>query len=359
MAQVYGQVESLARLLRALQQMGHKGLSRLDQVLQLRTEVDEAYGLMKNQQYAMLERQSIALEEEAHQLQIAYELALADRIKKQEVELTELDERLERLRTGGRENLWLWLRTVLYTALISIHRNACQDRFARQRQSFMAREERPVRELKSRLSYLKTYPEKVVHERMLEADERLVQTKQLLDAMNSTLIGAVGEDRVYRELMRLPDTYFVLNDFFVAFDPPLYQQSTGSYIRQVQVDHLVISRAGVFLVETKNWSKDSFDRNRSWTPEDQIHRAGYALFILLNGKGFFKWRFFDRRYWKPQKIRVRNVVALTRHKPYTANSLVQWKRVEELNSYLLQRPEEWTQKEVQRMAKYLLKFSGL
>ena len=41
---------------------------------------------------------------------------------------------------------------------------------------------------------------------MLEADERLVQTKQLLDAMNSTLIGAVGEDRVYRELMRLPDT---------------------------------------------------------------------------------------------------------------------------------------------------------
>jgi hypothetical protein len=359
MAQVYGQVESLTRVLRGLAQVGHKGLSRLDQVLQLRTEVEEAYGLLEDQQYALLERESIALEEEVHQLQIVYEQALADRIKKQEAEITELDEQLIRLRTRGQENLWLGLRTILFAGLINIYRNARQDRFARQRQSFKAREERPVRELKSRLSYLKTYPEKVVHERMLEADERLVQTKQLLDAMNSTLIGAVGEDRVYRELMRLPDTYFVLNDFFVEFDPPLYHQSTGSYIRQVQVDHLVISRAGVFLIETKNWSKDSFDRARSWTPEDQIQRAGYALFILLNGKGFFKWRFFDRRYWKPQKIRVRNVVALTRHKPHTANSLVQWKRVEELNSYLLQRPEEWTQKEVQRMAKYLLKFSGL
>ena len=149
MAQVYGQVESLTRLLRALEQVGHKGLSRLDQVLQLRTEVDEAYGFMEDQQYALLDSESIALEEEAHQLQIAYEQALADRVKKQEAELLELDEQLERLRSRGQENIWLWLRTVLSTALINIYRNARQDRFARQRQSFMAREERPVRELKA------------------------------------------------------------------------------------------------------------------------------------------------------------------------------------------------------------------
>ena len=47
MAQVYGQVESLTRVLRGLAQVGHKGLSRLDQVLQLRTEVEEAYGLLE------------------------------------------------------------------------------------------------------------------------------------------------------------------------------------------------------------------------------------------------------------------------------------------------------------------------
>jgi hypothetical protein len=55
---------------------------------------------------------------------------------------------------------------------------------------------------------------------------------------------------------------------------------------------------------------------------------------------------------------VRNVVALTRHKPHIADSLVQWKRVEELNSYLLQCPEEWTQKEVQRMACFLIRMTN-
>ena len=137
MAQVYGQVESLTRVLRALQQVGHKGLSRLDQVLQLRTQVDEAYGFMEDQQYALLQRESIALEEEAHQLQIAYEQALADRIKKQEAELRELDERLKRSGAGPRKYLAVAQNGPVHCAYQ--HLSECTPgRFARQRQSFMA-----------------------------------------------------------------------------------------------------------------------------------------------------------------------------------------------------------------------------
>lgn len=54
--------------------------------------------------------------------------------------------------------------------------------------------------------------------------------------------GAYGEDRVARQLSRLPKEYHVFNDVYI--------RSSG---RSVQIDHIVISRYGVFVIETKNY----------------------------------------------------------------------------------------------------------
>lgn len=54
--------------------------------------------------------------------------------------------------------------------------------------------------------------------------------------------GAYAEDRVARRLSRLSEEYHVINDVYI--------RSGG---RSVQIDHVVISRYGVFVIETKNY----------------------------------------------------------------------------------------------------------
>ena len=55
-------------------------------------------------------------------------------------------------------------------------------------------------------------------------------------------------------------------------------------IFSVQIDHLLICQSGVFLLETKNWSKRSIKNLDLRSPVEQILRTSYALFVLLNSK---------------------------------------------------------------------------
>ncbi|MXU65962.1 nuclease-related domain-containing protein [Oceanomicrobium pacificus] len=81
-------------------------------------------------------------------------------------------------------------------------------------------------------------------------------------------IGAVGERRVARGLKaRLPkDDYHILNDLTL----PCRDGTT-------QIDHVVISRFGVFVVETKNMSGWIFGdaKQRSWT--QTLHRQKFKM----------------------------------------------------------------------------------
>ena len=57
------------------------------------------------------------------------------------------------------------------------------------------------------------------------------------------LIGIAGENHVRRELKKLPsDTYKVINDIMIEVDSTTHQ-----------IDHLVISKFGIFVIETKQW----------------------------------------------------------------------------------------------------------
>lgn len=54
--------------------------------------------------------------------------------------------------------------------------------------------------------------------------------------------GAYAEDKVAQRLAQLPEEYHVFNDVYIR---------SGN--RSVQIDHVVISRYGVFVIETKNY----------------------------------------------------------------------------------------------------------
>ncbi len=63
------------------------------------------------------------------------------------------------------------------------------------------------------------------------------------------LKGLHGELLVARELDRLPEGWFIINDLVVG---------------GVQIDHVAVSAGGIFCLETKNWNNAGCDENGVW-----------------------------------------------------------------------------------------------
>ena len=71
-----------------------------------------------------------------------------------------------------------------------------------------------------------------------------------------TYKGKEGENRVHNILLQLPDDYVILDDVVLRTD-------RGT----TQIDHVVVSRYGVFAIETKNYRGEIYgdDNRKEWT----------------------------------------------------------------------------------------------
>ena len=92
---------------------------------------------------------------------------------------------------------------------------------------------------------------------------------------DSSLSGHIGEMKVSFFLSFLPSKYIVLNDI-------LLQNGNKSS----QIDHIVVSRYGVFVIETKNYSGWIYgsEKSRQWT--QNIYGEKHSFFNpVLQNKG--------------------------------------------------------------------------
>ena len=106
----------------------------------------------------------------------------------------------------------------------------------------------------------------------------------------------------------------------------LSDQPIGVFIcaalQSAQIDHLVLSPAGVFVIETKRWSRHFVEFGQYHDPFDQIQRSGYLC--------------YDRLRTRFGKIRVRSVIACAGKLPSAPqDSQVKVLPVAELVGYIL------------------------
>lgn len=131
--------------------------------------------------------------------------------------------------------------------------------------------------------------------------------------------GALAELEVIRELEQLPDSHVVLND--VHLRATRYIHYNGNALQSAQIDHMVISPAGVFVIETKLWSEKFAQTSHYHNPFDQVQRAGFLCYDLLKS-----------RYGK---TRVRSLIACGGHLPEAPEkSRVKVLRFPQLNGYI-------------------------
>ena len=170
---------------------------------------------------------------------------------------------------------------------------------------------------------------KIANDRSKNEFYELERTKKAIEELRTIIAGAKGEYAVEQELRKLPNNFYVINDYKLDFVRPIINKQTGEKIFSIQIDHLVVSPGGVFILETKNWSQKSIKSLNLRSPIEQIQRSSYALFVFMN-----KNISINTHHWGSKQISLKNVLVMTGATTNQKFQYVKVKQLKEINVYL-------------------------
>ncbi|WP_422350887.1 nuclease-related domain-containing protein [Flagellimonas sp.] len=354
MTQIHGQIESLKRIRETLDQ---KEFTRFNSTGDIQRFLKN-YDNEKEELFFKVEREFDieldALQEEGFQLQKNYdalkinaEKKLADKIVKLKSKCTSL--------SGPAKNAVLellnWYRLQILLAYKFI--------LEKNQKTIIGLQTNPSKKrLDSTIEIINGYTtnrQRMISERCAPKFNELEYMKSVCTELMPVIAGAIGENLVAKELERLSDDFVLINDFFLRFERPIYNKKENDRIHSIQIDHLLVTHAGIFIIETKNWSKASIANYDLRSPVKQIERANYALYILLHRDNQQVNSLLKRHPWGHKKIPLRNIVAMINHKPKEKFQYVAIKKLRELNSYINHFEPLFNESEVHQIADYLMK----
>ena len=353
MAQVYGQIESLKQIRTTLDQ---KGIDRFQSTNQIQDFLDN-YELEKKDIYNKWERkldEDIAnlKEQDRQNREVLHDL--------QNQTITGLDAKInlnqQRIDRLNEMHAFFWVIIILIpiaALIMELRIKYLKKNYKRIIDESTIEIDKKIANDDALLHEYTTTRERVLKNFSYQEINKLAYTKEVVLSLNSLIAGAVGENLVVKEINKLSGDFILINDFSQSFYPPIYNRQENDRIFSIQIDHLLISRAGVFILETKNWSKQSVQSLNLRSPIDQIRRTSFALFVLLNNSKQNRIR-LNRHHWGSRQIPIRNVIVMINNKPKEVFKHVAIKTLRELNSYLDYFEPIFSQAEVKSIAQYLL-----
>jgi len=188
------------------------------------------------------------------------------------------------------------------------------------------------REIENNEIFIRMYEtgkESLIENRAKPQIDKLEYTRNILESSRNLISGAIGENLVVKEIKKLSDDYVLINDFNLRFSRPIFYKKHNQRIYSIQIDHLLISKAGIFIIETKNWSKSSVNSLSLRSPIEQIERSNFALYVFLSEN----ITLYDH-HWGEQRVPIRNLIVMIKNKPKGQFKYVSVKLLRELNDYI-------------------------
>ncbi len=350
---VHGKIESLKRIRETLEQHGITRFTSIGQLNKFIKNYDREKGELFYRIEQEFELELDALQAEALQLQKRYDSLKTNAETRLDERISKLIKRCETLESRTTENVFLWLGE-LYLRYILLGVKFILEKGYNGiiwLQTF--RENKPLREAWNKVELLSSNSQSIISTRFATTAEKLEHTKSVFTDINPLIAGAIGEHLVSKELEKLSDAFVLFNDFSLSLSPPIYNKKKKDRIYSIQIDHLLVTSAGIFIIETKNWSKDSIERLDLRSPIKQIQRTSFALFVLLNGNKSVSSTILNGHHWGNQKLPVRNVIAMINHKPKARFSHVAIKKLQDLNNYITYFEPIFDDTEIRNIAEYL------
>lgn len=357
MIRIHGQIESLKRIRETLDQ---NGITRFNSTGDITKFLDN-YPNEKEEHFFKTEREfeleidnlqldGFLLEKKYNHLKSGAETKLHQKIDNIKNKCAVLNKPAKNALT----ELLNWYRLQFYKGLKFILETGFTYIIAFQTH----KTEKHLNSILKKVNTYSTNRQQIISQRCAPKFKELEHTKTVAEDLYTLIAGAIGENLVAKELEKLPDTCFLFNDFSLKLEKPIYYKKENSSINSIQIDHLLVTSAGLFIIETKNWSKASMARYDFRSPIRQIQRVSYALFVLLNPKERAATRILKKHHWGNKKLPIRNIVAMIHHKPKEKFNYVAVKRLNELNKYIEHFEPIFDSSEVRNIADYLLKIKS-
>lgn len=180
--------------------------------------------------------------------------------------------------------------------------------------------------------------DRIVDDRSRKFIDEINRTVSILKELNPLFYGVLGELKAVDELSELPKTYHIINDFQRTFRPPIFNRDENDHIYRIQADHIVVGPTGVYLIETKNWSRSSLVDLDLFSPVKQLKRTGFALFVYLNNLIRNGWIGSLNSTWGAQKLSVNNILLMVNATTSEQYQFVKILNLPNLNDYITRRP---------------------
>jgi len=155
-----------------------------------------------------------------------------------------------------------------------------------------------IRDKESYVNYLTENKDEIIKNRCQGLNTQIYDVNSLLHSKE--FVGAQAELQTIEQLNRLSDKYYVLND--VQLKAMRYMKYNDSVVQSAQIDHIVVSTYGIFIIEVKHWSQKFAESGQFYNPYEQVSRANYLCYCLL-------------REELNIEIKIRSIVAYGGHLP--------------------------------------------
>lgn len=133
--------------------------------------------------------------------------------------------------------------------------------------------------------------------------------------------GALGENELVTKLQELSDDFHIICGVNIRL-PYWVTYRNQKNLRSAQMDVIVVSTRGVYLIEVKNWSGGFSVNDAKFSPYEQTERAGRVLWIhlqsvrkgttvknvLLSVKGNFQYNNNFRSVYVSNLEKIRNLL---------------------------------------------------
>jgi hypothetical protein len=136
------------------------------------------------------------------------------------------------------------------------------------------------------------------------------------------------------------------------YHPPIYRRKTNDWIKSIQIDHIVVGPTGLYLIETKNWSKESTQNTDFYSPSEQLRRSAHAIFCELsdpsNAYKFYSFQTYDGM----QKISAKQILLMVGNGSYDDVDFVRVCSLDTVNPYITYGREVFSPEQMKELVEF-------
>jgi len=350
---VEGQIETLKKLKEALSRSGITRFSSIGEIRRFLSDFETEKKQLPSRIESELEAEIQELQSTVESHQQTYNEIKAKIRNEIELEINKLKVEIARVSDRSNRNTFYRVLNYLRISFLSSRASGLESKMERIISRKTSSAAKTIARLENEVEDLQKNKSKLISERCKKSLDDLTSTKEIIDGLYNLVAGAVGETSVVNTLRKLSDDYYLINDFSLEFDSPIYNKKENDRIFSVQIDHLLVCQSGIFLLETKNWSKASVENLHLRSPIKQILRTSFALFVMLNSESPLNDIKLERHHWGAKKIPIRNIIVMIKEKPKEEFKHVKVLSLNELIGYIQYFDHTLDSEEVKNIFEYI------